>query len=148
MTERGGEETHAAAESPATNAQRRWRSGSDGGGSNQPPAQRRRVVEAPAGPQWALYSTVEEVLRLEGVDAPEQMTLNDFIIKYLGPKFVVDEGHGIKMGVVIQGPEEFITDPELRGTFLRLPAYQRLVDARNLHADARNLIRQGVYSLG
>ncbi|RNF01155.1 uncharacterized protein Tco025E_08803, partial [Trypanosoma conorhini] len=39
------------------------------------------------------------------------------------------------MGVVIQRPERYVTDPELRGTILRLPAYQKyalLFDTYNL----------------
>ncbi|RNE96030.1 retrotransposon hot spot (RHS) protein, partial [Trypanosoma conorhini] len=116
------------------------------------------MEEAPAGPQWALYSTVEEVLRIEGVDATEQMTLNDFIRRYVDPNFVL-EGRNVMMGVFARRPVDFISDERLLGRILNSPEYQTEcqrredarnlhADARNLHADARNLIRQGVYSLG
>ncbi|RNE99035.1 retrotransposon hot spot (RHS) protein, partial [Trypanosoma conorhini] len=98
------------------------------------------MEEAPAGPQWALYSTVEEVLRLEEVDAPEQITLNDFIRRYVDPNFVL-EGRNVMMGVVIQEPVDCISDERLLGRILNSPEYQRL-------EDAHNLMRQGVYSLG
>ncbi|RNE95847.1 uncharacterized protein Tco025E_09895, partial [Trypanosoma conorhini] len=144
MTERGGEETHAAAESPATNAQRRhaW-PGSDGGGSNQPPAQRRGVEEAPAGPQWALYSTVEEVLRLEGVDATEQITLKDFIRKYVDPDFVLDEGRNVMMGVFARRPEHYIRDERLLRRILNSPACQKYT----LRADVIKLMEHRVGNL-
>ncbi|RNE95082.1 uncharacterized protein Tco025E_10197, partial [Trypanosoma conorhini] len=150
MTERSGEETHAAAESPATNAQRRHaRPGSDGGGSNQPPAQRRGVEEAPAGPQWTLYSTVEEVL-LAGLDATRQMTLNDFIRKYVDPNFVL-EGRNVMMGVFARRPEHYISDERLLRRIIDSPEYQtecqRREDARNLRADARKLMEHDAGNL-
>ncbi|RNE98400.1 uncharacterized protein Tco025E_09244, partial [Trypanosoma conorhini] len=111
-----------------------------------PPAQRRRVEETPARQRWTLTSTVEEVL-LEGLDAAEQMTLSDFIRRYVDPNFVLDEGRNVMMGVVIQWPEDCISDERLLGRILNSPAYQRLEDARNLHADARKLMEHEVGNL-
>ncbi|RNE95618.1 retrotransposon hot spot (RHS) protein, partial [Trypanosoma conorhini] len=137
-----------AEESPATNVprgRRHARSGPDGGASGQPPAQRRRVEEAPAGPQWNLTTAVEEVL-LAGFDVTEQMTLNDFIRRYVDPDFVL-EGRNVMMGVFARRPEHYIRDEWLLGEILNSQAYQLLEDARNLRADARNLAVQGVSSL-
>ncbi|RNE95158.1 retrotransposon hot spot (RHS) protein, partial [Trypanosoma conorhini] len=115
-----------AEESPVTNVPlppRHARAEPDSGVSTAPPAQRRRVEEAPAEKRWTLHSTVEEVL-LAGVDATGQMTLNDFLRKYLGRRFVVDEGRGVKMWMFARRPERYVTDPELRGDILSLPEYQ------------------------
>ncbi|RNE95385.1 retrotransposon hot spot (RHS) protein, partial [Trypanosoma conorhini] len=81
--------------------------------------------------QWTLTTSVDDVL-LEGVDVTEQMELNDFIRMYLGPKFVTDEGRGVKMGVFARRPARYVTDPELCDSVLSVPAYQLLEDARKL----------------
>ncbi|RNE97145.1 retrotransposon hot spot (RHS) protein [Trypanosoma conorhini] len=135
-----------AAESSATDlprGQRHARAEPDSGDSTAPPAQRRRVEEKPARQRWTLTSTVKDVL-LEGVDVTEQMTLNDFISKYVGSRFVVDEGRGVKMWMFARMPARCVTDPELRDSVLSVPAYQLLKDAPNLHADARKLAEHGV----
>ncbi|RNE98580.1 retrotransposon hot spot (RHS) protein [Trypanosoma conorhini] len=59
------------------------------------------------------------------------MALNDFIRKYVDPDFVV-EGRNVKMGVFARRPERYVTDPDLRGDILSVPAYQLLEDARKL----------------
>ncbi|RNE95583.1 retrotransposon hot spot (RHS) protein, partial [Trypanosoma conorhini] len=134
-----------AAESPVTDVPlppRHARAEPDSGDSTAPPAQRRRV-EAPAGPQWALISTVEEVL-LEGLDATRQMTLSDFIRRYVAPNFVLDEEHNVMMGVLARRPEHYIRDEWLLGEILNSPEYQFLFDARRLmELDVGNLQRWG-----
>ncbi|RNE95951.1 retrotransposon hot spot (RHS) protein, partial [Trypanosoma conorhini] len=109
MSGRSEEELHASAETPANDVprgQRHARAEPERSDSTAPPAQRRRVDEAPARQRWTLTSTVKDVL-LEGVDATEQMTLNDFISKYVGSRFVVDEGRGVKMWMFARRPERY-----------------------------------------
>ncbi|RNE95820.1 retrotransposon hot spot (RHS) protein [Trypanosoma conorhini] len=88
--------------------------------------------------KWTLTSTVKDVL-LEGVDITEQMTLNDFIRKYVDPDFV-PEGRNAMMEVFARRPERYVTDPEVREDILNSQAYQLLEDARKLAV-------QGVSSL-
>ncbi|RNF01728.1 putative retrotransposon hot spot (RHS) protein [Trypanosoma conorhini] len=107
-----------------------------GGGAQSAQGQGR---EQRSKQQWTLATSVEDVL-LEGVNATEQMELNDFISKYLGPKFVADEGRGVKLGAFIQGPEDCISDERLLRRILNSQAYQLL-------RDARKLAGQGVSSL-
>ncbi|RNE96535.1 retrotransposon hot spot (RHS) protein, partial [Trypanosoma conorhini] len=73
-----------------------------------------------------------------------QMTLNDFIRRYVAPNFVLDEEHNVMMGVFIQGPEDCISDERLLRRIRNLPEYQFLFDARRLmELDVGNLQRWG-----
>ncbi|CCD18364.1 hypothetical protein, conserved in T. vivax [Trypanosoma vivax Y486] len=92
----------------------------EGGGAGEPPLVRARVESVP-GPRWTLSSRVKDVL-LDGVPPPDNVSLSE-CLERVGRDERVANGN-IKMDVVIQRPELFIPDADLREMVLSLPECQ------------------------
>ncbi|RNE96289.1 retrotransposon hot spot (RHS) protein, partial [Trypanosoma conorhini] len=114
--------------------------------STAPPAQRRRVEEAPARQRWTLTSTVKDVL-LEGEGPIPDIKLNDFLRDKLSGRGVVEANENLSIENFIALPEAFITNENDRRLILSLPFFKAIEDARNLRADARNLMEHRVGTL-
>ncbi|KAH8616175.1 putative retrotransposon hot spot protein 4 (RHS4) [Trypanosoma vivax] len=92
----------------------------EGGGAGEPPLLRARVESVP-GPRWTLSSRVRDVL-LDGVPPPEEVLLSE-CLERVGCDERVANGN-VRMDVVIQRPERFIPDADLREMILSLPECQ------------------------
>ncbi|CCD21641.1 hypothetical protein, conserved (fragment), partial [Trypanosoma vivax Y486] len=92
----------------------------EGGSAREPPLSRARVESVP-GPRWTLNSDVADVL-LRGARPPEEVLLSECLerVRHRG----TDIDGDVKMDVVIQRPERFITDDDLREMVLSLPECQ------------------------
>ncbi|KAH8606551.1 putative retrotransposon hot spot protein 4 (RHS4) [Trypanosoma vivax] len=89
----------------------------EGGGAGEPPLSRARVESVP-GPRWTLSSDVADVL-LRGAPPPEEVLLSECLerVGHRGTDIDVDA----RMDIVIQRPELFIPDADLREMVLSLP---------------------------
>ncbi|KAH8606409.1 putative retrotransposon hot spot protein 4 (RHS4) [Trypanosoma vivax] len=92
----------------------------EGGGAGEPALLRARVESVP-GPRWTLSSRVRDVL-LDGVPPPEEVLLSE-CLERVGCDERVANGN-VRMDVVIQRPERFIPDADLREMILSLPECQ------------------------
>ncbi|KAH8606542.1 putative retrotransposon hot spot protein 4 (RHS4) [Trypanosoma vivax] len=92
----------------------------EGGGAGEPPLLRARVESVP-GPRWTLSSDVADVL-LRGAPPPEEVLLSECLerVGHRGTDIDVDA----RMDIVIQRPEWFIPDADLREMILSLPECQ------------------------
>ncbi|KAH8615796.1 putative retrotransposon hot spot protein 4 (RHS4) [Trypanosoma vivax] len=92
----------------------------EGGSAREPPLSRARVESVP-GPRWTLNSRVSDVL-LEGARPPEEVLLSECLerVRHRG----TDIDGNVRMDVVIQRPERFIPDADLREMILSLPECQ------------------------
>ncbi|KAH8620543.1 putative retrotransposon hot spot protein 4 (RHS4) [Trypanosoma vivax] len=92
----------------------------EGGGAGEPPLSRARVESVP-GPRWTLSSDVADVL-LRGAPPPEEVLLSECLerVGHRGTDIDVDA----RMDIVIQRPEWFIPDADLREMVLSLPECQ------------------------
>ncbi|CCD18598.1 hypothetical protein, conserved in T. vivax [Trypanosoma vivax Y486] len=86
------------------------------GGAGDPPLVRPRLESVP-GPRWTLGSRVKDVL-LDGVPPPNEVSLSQ-CLERVGCDGGVPNGD-FKMDVVIQRPEQFIPDADLREMILSL----------------------------
>ncbi|RNE99678.1 retrotransposon hot spot (RHS) protein [Trypanosoma conorhini] len=155
MSERREEETHAAAESSADAVPRGqwWASYWPTSDSNEPPAQRRRLEEAPARPQWTLESMVEDIL-MEGNFA-FNLTLNDFLRGKFSGRGIVESNEGVLMEEFAADPMRFIHDAELLGTIKASEPYnwvRRVMERKKnneriIMRDVADLHRKGVLTL-
>ncbi|CCD21434.1 hypothetical protein, conserved in T. vivax, partial [Trypanosoma vivax Y486] len=93
---------------------------SERGGAGDPPLVRPRVESVP-GPRWTLESRVKDVL-LDGARPPDKKMLSECLmhVGYHGPDINIDP----RMDVVIQEPEQFIPDADLREMILSLSECQ------------------------
>ncbi|KAH8615813.1 putative retrotransposon hot spot protein 4 (RHS4) [Trypanosoma vivax] len=98
---------------------RRVRQNEDGS-AGEPPLSRARVESVP-GPRWTLNSDVADVL-LRGARPPEEVLLSE-CLERVGSDERVANGN-VRMDVVIQRPERFIPDDDLREMVLSLPECQ------------------------
>ncbi|KAG8340143.1 putative retrotransposon hot spot protein [Trypanosoma vivax] len=87
-----------------------------GGGAGKPPLARARVESVPR-PRWTLDSRVKDVL-LDGVSPPNEVLLSE-CLERVGCDGGVANGN-VRMDVVIQRPEQFIRDADLREMILSL----------------------------
>ncbi|RNF02475.1 putative retrotransposon hot spot (RHS) protein [Trypanosoma conorhini] len=141
MSGRGADEVHAAAaaaeESPASDVpqgRRHARSQHDGD-PTEPATRRRRSEAAPQRPKWTLDSRVQEVL-MEGEEPIGEMTLNEFLQKFLGRKEDVNEGNSALMRVVARHPCGYVKDKKLLKKIYNVPEYQALFYACELEGEA------------
>ncbi|KAH8604442.1 putative retrotransposon hot spot protein 4 (RHS4) [Trypanosoma vivax] len=93
----------------------------EGGGAGEPPLSRARVESAP-GPRWTLSSDVADVL-LRGVPPPDNVMLLSECLERVRHRGTDIDGN-VRMDVVIQRPERFIPDADLREMILSLPECQ------------------------
>ncbi|CCD21573.1 retrotransposon hot spot (RHS) protein, putative, partial [Trypanosoma vivax Y486] len=93
----------------------------EGGGAGEPPLVRARVESVP-GPRWMLSSDVADVL-LRGARPPDNVMLLSECLERVGCDERVANGN-VRMDVVIQRPEWFIPDADLREMILSLPECQ------------------------
>ncbi|CCD18468.1 hypothetical protein, conserved in T. vivax, partial [Trypanosoma vivax Y486] len=93
----------------------------EGGGAGEPPLVRARVESVP-DPRWMLSSDVADVL-LRGVPPPDNVMSLSECLERVGCDERVANGN-VKMDVVIQRPELFIPDADLRDMILSLPECQ------------------------
>ncbi|CCD21666.1 hypothetical protein, conserved in T. vivax, partial [Trypanosoma vivax Y486] len=93
----------------------------EGGSAGEPPLSRARVESVP-GPRWTLDSRVSDVL-LDGARPPDNVMLLSECLERVGCDERVANGN-VRMDVVIQRPERFITDDDLREMILSLPECQ------------------------
>ncbi|CCD20933.1 hypothetical protein, conserved in T. vivax, partial [Trypanosoma vivax Y486] len=92
----------------------------EGGSAGETPLLRARVESVP-GPRWTLSSDVADVL-LRGAPPPEEVLLSECLerVRHRG----TDIDGDVRMDVVIQRPERFIPDADLREMVLSLPECQ------------------------
>ncbi|CCD19117.1 hypothetical protein, conserved in T. vivax, (fragment), partial [Trypanosoma vivax Y486] len=90
------------------------------GSAGEPPLSRARVESVP-GPRWTLNSDVADVL-LRGARPPEEVLLSE-CLERVGSDERMANGN-VRMDVVIQRPERFIPDDDLREMILSLPECQ------------------------
>ncbi|CBH17322.1 retrotransposon hot spot protein (RHS,pseudogene), putative [Trypanosoma brucei gambiense DAL972] len=88
----------------------------------QPPQIRQRTE---GGPYWTMNSKVRNVL-LEDYAGLRNMTVNDFIQKFVGGTFAVAEAENVRMPVFVQSPEDYILDARLQGIIRGLDEFQLL----------------------
>ncbi|CCD19142.1 hypothetical protein, conserved in T. vivax [Trypanosoma vivax Y486] len=88
----------------------------EGGGAGKPPFSRARMESVP-GPRWTLNSRVADVL-LRGVRPPDNVMLSECLVR-VGHRGTNIDG-GVRMDVVIQKPEQFIPDADVRRRILSL----------------------------
>ncbi|CCD18825.1 hypothetical protein, conserved in T. vivax [Trypanosoma vivax Y486] len=93
----------------------------EGGSAGEPPLVRARVESVP-GPRWTLDSRVSDVL-LDGARPPDNVMLLSECLERVGCDERVANGN-VRMDVVIQRPERFIPDADLREMILSLPECQ------------------------
>ncbi|KAH8615418.1 putative retrotransposon hot spot protein 4 (RHS4) [Trypanosoma vivax] len=92
----------------------------EGGSAREPPLSRARVESVP-GPLWTLNSDVADAL-LRGARPPEEVLLSE-CLERVGCDERVANGN-VRMDVVIQEPEFYIPDDDLREMILSLPECQ------------------------
>ncbi|KAH8606707.1 putative retrotransposon hot spot protein 4 (RHS4) [Trypanosoma vivax] len=91
------------------------------GSAREPPLSRARVESVP-GPRWTLNSRVGDVL-LDGARPPDNVMLLSECLERVRHRGTDIDGD-VRMDVVIQRPERFITDDDLREMILSLPECQ------------------------
>ncbi|KAH8615371.1 putative retrotransposon hot spot protein 4 (RHS4) [Trypanosoma vivax] len=93
----------------------------EGGSAREPPLSRARVESVP-GPRWTLNSDVADVL-LRGARAPDNVMLLSECLERVRHRGTDIDGD-VRMDVVIQEPERFLPDDDLREMILSLPECQ------------------------
>ncbi|CCD21735.1 putative retrotransposon hot spot protein 4 (RHS4) [Trypanosoma vivax] len=93
----------------------------EGGSAGEPPLSRARVESVP-GPRWTLNSDVADVL-LRGARPPDNVMLLSECLGRVRHRGTGIDGE-VRMDVVIQRPERFIPDDDLREMILSLPECQ------------------------
>ncbi|RHW66950.1 retrotransposon hot spot (RHS) protein [Trypanosoma brucei equiperdum] len=80
----------------------------------QPPQIRQRTEE---GPNWTMNSKVRDVLLedvlLQRYEVLRNMTVNDFIQKFVGGTFAVAEAENVRMPIFVKNPRRYIVDAEI-----------------------------------
>ncbi|CAD53027.1 retrotransposon hot spot (RHS) protein, putative; retrotransposon hot spot protein 1 (RHS1), putative [Trypanosoma brucei brucei TREU927] len=75
----------------------------------QPPQIRQRTE---GGPNWTMDSKVRDVL-LDDYAGLRDMTVNDFIQKFVGGTFAVAEAENVRMPIFVKNPRKYIVDAEI-----------------------------------
>nr|AAL14358.1 RHS1 [Trypanosoma brucei] len=119
----------------------------------QPPQIRQRTE---GRPNWTMNSKVRDVLLedyavLQRYEVLRNMTVNDFIQKFVGGTFAVAEAENVRMPIFVQSPEDYILDAGILGRVLGLDEFEEYKELYNQFSEmkrkARYLDEKEIYYL-